>query len=80
MTWLLIQIVISSGAETIAPAQGAAALAIIVAAPFLDTMLRGIAKHLVPPMEGEGPIAEEAHKETHFSYVRNRPRSHVLPC
>jgi small-conductance mechanosensitive channel len=68
-TWLLIQLAASAGL-TISPARAALALAIIVAAPFLDTMVRGIVRHMVPPMEGEGPVAEEAYNETRFSYVR----------
>lgn len=68
--WFLIQFVSSTGYQGLTPARGALALALIVMAPFLDTMVRGISAHLVPPMEGEGPIAEEAHRETRFCYVR----------
>jgi len=70
LTWLFIQFSTSAGGFRISAAQGSAALALIMAAPFLDTMLRGIIKHMVPPVLSEGAIAEEAHRQTRFSYVR----------
>ena len=38
--------------------------------PAIDTAIRGIVAHTVPPMIGEGPVAEKAYKETKRSYVR----------
>lgn len=70
LTWLFIQFVMSTGAFEIAPSQGAVAIALVVATPFLDTALRGIVRHLAPPMEGEGKVAEAAYHETRNSYVR----------
>jgi len=70
LTWLFIQFVLSTGAFTISAAQGAIAIALVVLTPFLDTALRGIVKHLVPPMEGEGEVAETAYHQTRNSYVR----------
>ncbi len=70
LTWLFIQFVVATGAFAIGPAQGAIAISLVVAAPFLDTALRGIVRHLVPPLEGEGEIAEAAYHETRNSYVR----------
>jgi len=68
--WLLLQFVLSTGSTAISPANGALAILLVIVAPFLDTMVRGIATHMVPPMAGEGVVAEEAHRETRLSYVR----------
>lgn len=42
----------------------------LILAPLLDTMIRGLTRHLVPPMIGEGPVAEAAHEATKRSYIR----------
>jgi len=70
LAWLLIQIIVSTGNITLTPGRGGMALVLIVAMPFLDTMVRGISSHLVPPMLGEGPVAEKAYLESRHSYVR----------
>jgi small-conductance mechanosensitive channel len=38
--------------------------------PALDTLIRGLVRHLVPPMVGEGPLAEKAYRATKRSYIR----------
>lgn len=68
--WLLVQFIMSTGASNITPGRATTILVLIVILPFLDTMVRGIAGHLVPPMEGKGPIAETAYQDTRLSYVR----------
>ena len=68
--WLLVQFIVSTGASNITPGRGTMVLVLIVILPFLDTMVRGIAGHLVPPMAGEGLIAETAYHDTRLSYVR----------
>lgn len=42
----------------------------LLMAPALDTAIRGLVRHLVPPMSGEGRIAEEAYRSTKRSYIR----------
>ena len=42
----------------------------LLIAPALDTLIRGLVRHLLPPMIGVGPIAEEAYRATKRSYVR----------
>ncbi len=42
----------------------------LLAAPALDTVIRGLVRHLVPPMIGEGPVAERAYVSTKRSYIR----------
>ncbi|WP_323781820.1 mechanosensitive ion channel family protein [Leisingera sp.] len=42
----------------------------LLSAPALDTAIRGLVKHLVPPMSGDGQVAEAAYKSTKRSYIR----------
>ncbi|WP_170358309.1 mechanosensitive ion channel family protein [Ruegeria arenilitoris] len=42
----------------------------LLIAPALDTLIRGLVRHLQPPMQGEGPVAEKAYKSTKRSYIR----------
>ena len=42
----------------------------LLIAPALDTLIRGLVRHLQPPMQGEGPVAERAHKSSKRSYIR----------
>lgn len=68
--WLLVQVSSSLGFESLTAGRSLAVIVLVVFAPFLDTMVRGIVSHVVPPMQGEGPIAEAAHLQTRHSYVR----------
>ncbi len=68
--WLLIQMTASMGIEALTAGRSLGVIALVVFAPFLDTMVRGIVSHIVPPMQGEGPVAEAAHLQTRHSYVR----------
>ena len=43
---------------------------LIAYAPFIDTVVRGLVRHLTPPMRGEGVVAEAAYQSTKRSYVR----------
>ena len=45
-------------------------MVILLFAPAFDTAVRGLVRHLVPPMSGEGPLAEMAYHSTKRSYVR----------
>ena len=42
----------------------------LLIAPALDTLIRGLVRHLQPPMQGEGSVAERAYKSTKRSYIR----------
>jgi len=68
--WLLVQVTASMGIEALTAGRSFAVITLVVFAPFLDTMVRGIVSHMVPPMQGEGPVAEAAHLQTRHSYVR----------
>lgn len=42
----------------------------LLMAPALDTLIRGLVRHLQPPMLGEGEIALQAYKETKRGFIR----------
>jgi small-conductance mechanosensitive channel len=68
--WLLIQFIVSTGYQHLTPARGAMAILLIVAMPFLDTIVRGIAAHLVPDVQGEGSAAERTQRNSRLCYIR----------
>ncbi|MHA7774828.1 mechanosensitive ion channel family protein [Roseibium sp. M-1] len=68
--WLLVTVTASMGITALTAGRSLGVIALVVFAPFLDTMVRGIVSHIVPPMRGEGPVAEAAHLQTRHSYVR----------
>jgi small-conductance mechanosensitive channel len=69
--WLLVEALVSQGRfDLVVDGQHYLTLMIIVMVPALDTMIRGLVRHLVPPMTGEGAIAEEAYRATKRSYIR----------
>ncbi len=39
-------------------------------APVFDTAIRGLVRHLVKPMQGQGSVAERAYQSTKRSYIR----------
>ena len=70
-TWVLVTTLIGLG-KVSALLQGAhyTTMVLLLAAPVIDTAIRGVVRHVVPPMTGEGPAAESAYKSTKRSYVR----------
>ena len=68
--WLFLQFVLSSGHQTLSPERSVTAIALIVMAPFLDTIVRGIAAHLVSPSDNQTAVVANAHQETRLSYIR----------
>ncbi|MEM9105372.1 MAG: mechanosensitive ion channel family protein, partial [Pseudomonadota bacterium] len=70
-TWLVVEMILAAGRnDLISDGQGYYTVALLLFAPVFDTMVRGLVKHLVPPMKGEGPLAEAAYRSTKRSYVR----------
>ncbi len=45
-------------------------LSLLAFAPAMDTVVRSLVRHLMPPMQGEGPVAERAHESSQRSYIR----------
>ena len=68
--WVFLQFTLSAGNQDLSPQRSASAIALIIIAPFLDTIVRGVSAHMVPDIDGEGEVAEKAHHETRLSYVR----------
>ena len=68
--WLFIQFVLTSGSYELSPDRTVSAITLIVLAPFLDTIVRGIASQLVPSGDGEGEVVANAYDETRQCYLR----------
>ena len=68
--WLFLQFVLSIGNQSLSAQRSATAIALIVLAPFLDTIVRGIASHLVPSGEDDSEVVAKAYQETRLSYIR----------
>ena len=69
--WWIIQIVVSYG--NFALLDGAPhykTMTLLIFAPALDTLIRGLVRHLTPGMTGEGPVAERAYISAKRSYIR----------
>lgn len=68
--WLFLQFVLSAGHATLSPQRSVSAILLIVLAPFLDTIVRGIAGQLVPTDDGSDKVVARAHHETRLAYIR----------
>jgi len=68
--WIFLQFVLSTGHQALSPQRSATAIALIVMVPFLDTIVRGVAAHLVPAEDGENEVTANAFNETRLSYIR----------
>ena len=69
LTWIVVE-ALASQKEWGLITSATLTMIIVVFAPTFDTMVRGLVRHLVPPMQGEGLIAEQAHQSTKRSYIR----------
>ncbi|MEQ9330023.1 mechanosensitive ion channel domain-containing protein [Thalassobaculum sp.] len=68
--WIAIQAGISQGAEVISPLRGTLAIALIIFAPFLDTLIRGIIDTALPAMPGVQEPAAQARSEIRTASLR----------
>ena len=70
-TWWLVNILFSYDlTEILRDAPHFKTMGLLLMAPALDTLVRGIVRHVRPPMSGEGIVAERAYKATEVSFVR----------
>jgi small-conductance mechanosensitive channel len=69
ITWLFVEALVSQRLFGFI-STAVLTMVIILFTPTFDTAVRGLVRHLVPPMTGEGPLAELAHHRTKRSYVR----------
>ncbi|MFV0515456.1 MAG: mechanosensitive ion channel family protein [Jhaorihella sp.] len=72
--WLVVGIIGVSGSPDVRQMLGHGAhymtMFWLLAGPALDTLVRGLVRHLQPPMIGEGKVAEAAYRSTKRSYIR----------
>ncbi len=70
-TWWVVNIVASYGNfALLGSAPHYKTMVLLFFAPAMDTAIRGLVRHLSPPMTGEGPIALRAFHATKRSYIR----------
>ena len=68
--WILIEILAGAKRFDLLQGQQYVTLILIVFYPLLDTGIRGLVRHLTPPLQGEGEIAERAYLATQRAYLR----------
>ena len=62
VTWLVVEVIALFGRfDLLAGGRHYITVVLLAMAPAMDTMVRGLVRHLLPPMTGEGEIAERAH-------------------
>lgn len=70
-TWVLVSTLIGLGkVQMLLGGAHYTTMFWLLIAPVIDTGIRGLVRHLVPPMQGEGQVAEDAYVATKRSYVR----------
>ena len=71
LTWLLVEcLAYLEQLHLIVGGSHYLTLALLGAVPVLDTTIRGVVRHAVPPMTGEGRLAERAYRSALRSYVQ----------
>ena len=69
--WLLVEIIAGMGRfDLLIDGASYFTLGILAWVPAMDTLIRGLVRHLVPPMTGEGELAQRAYQSTKRSYIR----------
>ncbi|KIC43446.1 mechanosensitive ion channel protein MscS [Ruegeria sp. ANG-R] len=72
--WFLVEFLVAQRNPAILRVLGSGAhfttMFWLLIAPALDTLIRGLVRHLQPPMSGEGPLAERAYRSAKRSYIR----------
>ncbi len=70
-TWWLVSVISSYGAyELLITGAHYKMMFLLSFAPIFDTAIRGLVRHVVPPMTGDGLLAERAYISTKRSYIR----------
>ncbi|MEO9895049.1 MAG: mechanosensitive ion channel domain-containing protein [Paracoccaceae bacterium] len=70
-TWWVVNIVASYGNfQLLSSAPHYKTMTLMLFAPAMDTLIRGLVRHLAPAMTGEGAVAERAYASTKRSYIR----------
>ncbi len=62
VTWLVVEYIVSLGRfDLLVGGRHYITMVLLMMAPAMDTMIRGLVGYLLPPMTGEGEIAERAY-------------------
>ena len=62
VTWLVVELIVSMERfDLLGGGRHYITMILLIMAPAMDTMIRGLVGYLLPPMTGEGEIAERAH-------------------
>ena len=70
LMWCVFEIIAIIGRFDLLDGRQYIVLLLFIFGPAIDTMIRGLVRHMVPPMQGEGMIANAAYYSTKRSYVR----------
>lgn len=70
-SWLLVEVLVAQNLVHLLT-QGVqySTMLILLLAPFLDTTIRALVRHLTPPVVGDGEVAFKAHRSTMRCYIR----------
>lgn len=70
-SWLLVEVLVIQGqVQLVQKGVQYSTMLILLLAPFLDTVIRALVRHLSVPVEADGAIASKAHRSTMRCYVR----------
>ncbi len=62
VTWLIVEYLVSiERLDLLVGGRHYVTMVLLIMAPAMDTMIRGLVAHLFPPMTGEGEVAERAY-------------------
>lgn len=70
INWAIIQMIAGAGRFDLLDWRREVTLFLLLFLPAFDTALRGLVKHMAPPMTGEGALAEKAHADSKAAYLR----------
>ena len=71
ITWAVVQVLSGQGyIELLLTTPHYTTMFWLLLAPAIDTAIRGLVRHLLPPMIGEGAMAVAAYKATKRSYIK----------
>ncbi|MEE9314849.1 MAG: hypothetical protein V3V02_09380, partial [Rhizobiaceae bacterium] len=70
LMWLIVEIIAGMGRFDLLGGRQYIVLTLITFSPAMDVGVRGLVRHLVPPIQGEGMLAHQAYHSTKRSYIR----------
>ncbi len=70
LTWFMVEALVYHRQFQFLDGRQHITLFLLLLAPVFDTAIRGLVRHLLPPMTGAGELAERAHRSTRRIYIR----------